>query len=158
MIAKFLLISLSLSSAFTAKESKAVPALRLRGGSLTPNAAAATYFGVFGAGLYIAPDTMFGDNALLSYVNDVEGPVGAFYARGFGGMMMGMAAACILEPASTALTSLYAISMTLFTPLLANNLKRAMSGDKSGFKKKMWIPQALVHIPFTVFMLAKAFM
>ena len=44
--------------------------------------------------------------------------------------------------------------MPLFTPILAKNIK---DGDEGGFKRKMWIPQAFVHIPFTVFMLLKAF-
>lgn len=155
MIAKLLLISLSLSSALTVKGSKAAPALRLRGGGITPSAAGALYHGFFGAGLYIAPDTMFGDNALLSYNVDIEGPVGTFFARGLGAVMVAMAAAYALEPESTVLTGMYGITMALFAPLMANNIKKA---DEGSFKKKMWIPQALFHFPFTAFMLMKAFM
>tara|TARA_B100000513_G_scaffold134801_1_gene60650 strand:+ start:2638 stop:3105 length:468 start_codon:yes stop_codon:yes gene_type:complete len=154
MLGKLLLVSLSLSSALTVKEQVAAPALRLRGGSaLTPAAAGALYHGFFGAGLYISPD-MFGDKSVLSYAKDVEGPVGGFFGRGFGSMLLGAGLAYLVEPEATVLTPLYAIMMTLFTPILAKNIK---DGDEGGFKRKMWIPQAFVHIPFTVFMLLKAF-
>ena len=124
MLGKLLLVSLSLSSALTVKEQVAAPALRLRGGSaLTPAAAGALYHGFFGAGLYISPD-MFGDKSVLSYVKDVEGPVGGFFGRGFGAMMLGAGLAYLVEPEATVLTPLYAIIMTLFTPLLAKRRAR----------------------------------
>lgn len=64
-----------------------------------------------------------------------------------------MASIYLFEKESIAVTKMLAVSMSLFTPILAKNIK----DGEPAFKKKMWIAQAFIHVPFTALMLLKAF-
>ena len=89
----------------------------------------------------------------LKYFNsDAEGPVGDFAFRGFGIMMSAMGLAAIAEPESTALTKLYAIALSLFTPHMIGTYK----GNKMG-NKKMWLMQIPMHLLVTALSVKKAF-
>jgi hypothetical protein len=144
--------------AFVAKEA-AVPALRLRGGGLvldtkTLNMAGAIYHASFGVALYADPNA-FADSGMspIKYTADAEGPVGAFTARSFGAMMLGMSSIALFDVESAGATKMFATVLSLFTPILIKNIQE---GEPS-FKVNMWKFQSLIHIPFAVLMVVKAF-
>ena len=121
----------------------------------TLNMAGAAYHGMFGAALYADPNA-FADSGMspIKYTADAEGPVGKFTGQAFGAMMLAMGSLALFEDslASEGVTKMFAIAMSLFSPILANNVKQG----EPNFKP-MWKPQALVHLPFTAIMLYNAF-
>jgi hypothetical protein len=133
-------------------------ALRMRGGlaldTKTLNLAGALYHGSFGVALYADPNAFADSGASpVKYTADAEGPVGLFTGRAFGGMMLGMASLYLFDPESEGATKMYATVMALFSPILL----KCISDGEPAFKKKMWIAQAFMHLPFTALMLYKAF-
>jgi hypothetical protein len=64
-----------------------------------------------------------------------------------------MSSIYLWEKESIAVTKMIAVSMSLFTPILAKNI----ADGEPAFKKAMWIAQAFIHVPFTAVMLLKAF-
>ena len=73
--------------------------------------------------------------------------------RAFGGMMLGMSSLYLFDQESEGATKMYATVMALFSPILL----KCISDGEPAFKKKMWIAQAFMHLPFTALMLYKAF-
>ena len=78
---------------------------------------------------------------------------GNLTGRAFGGMMLGMSSLYLFDPESEGATKMYATVMALFSPILL----KCISDGEPAFKKKMWIAQAFMHLPFTALMLYKAF-
>ena len=122
----------------------------------TLNLAGALYFGSFGAGLYTDPN-MFAESGAspLKYTADAEGPVGKFGLRSFGSMMLGISSIGIFGKDSEAVTKMFAVTLALFSPIMASNSQEDSAGAGH---TKMWKVQMLFHLPFTALMLYKAFM
>ena len=122
----------------------------------TVNMVGAVYHASFGVTLTADPN-FFGPSGMspLKYFEaDAEGPVGEFAFRGFGIMMAAMGLAYLVEPESKALTALYAIATTLFTP----HMIQTYNTNKPGWaNKKMWMMQIPMHLLVTALMVKKAF-
>ena len=113
----------------------------------TLNTISSLYLGGFGLGLYLDPNA-FADSGMspLKYTVDAEGPVGEFFGRAFGSMLLGMSAIGYFGPESESALKMFAAAFSLFTPLIFKNI-----GDESGaMKTSTWKLQVLMHLPLVV--------
>ena len=82
----------------------------------------------------------------LKYTVDAEGPVGEFFGRAFGSMMLAMSTIGYFGPESEGALKMFAAAFSLFTPLIFKNI-----GDESGaMKTSTWKLQVLMHLPLVV--------
>ena len=120
----------------------------------TLNTISSLYLGGFGLGLYLDPNA-FADSGMspLKYTVDAEGPVGEFFGRAFGSMMLAMSTIGYFGPESEGALKMFAASFSLFTPILLKNI-----GDESGaMKTSTWKLQALMHLPLAALNVFNAF-
>ena len=68
-------------------------------------------------------------------------------------ILITMSSISLFDPESAAATKMFAIVLSLFSPILVKNIQE---GEPS-FKVNMWKFQSLIHIPFAVLMVVKAF-
>ena len=120
----------------------------------TLNTISSLYLGGFGLGLYLDPNA-FADSGMspLKYTVDAEGPVGEFFGRAFGSMLLGMSAIGYFGPESESALKMFAATFSLFTPIIFKNI-----GDESGaMKTSTWKLQALMHLPLAALNVYNAF-
>ena len=120
----------------------------------TLNTISSLYLGGFGLGLYLDPNA-FADSGMspLKYTVDAEGPVGDFFGRAFGSMLLGMSTIGYFGPESESVLKMFAATFSLFTPIIFKNI-----GDESGaMKTSAWKLQALMHLPLVVLSIYNGF-
>ena len=121
----------------------------------TLNTISSLYLGGFGLGLYRDPNAVADSGrSPLKYTADAEGPVGEFFGRAFGAMMLAMSTIGYFGPESEGALKMFAAAFSLFTPLIFKNI-----GDESGaMKTSTWKLQALMHLPLAVLNVYHAFL